>query len=934
MAKISLRVYNREIEGMIESGQLDEAIAHCLHILKTFPMHVDTYRLLGKSFLEGRKYAEAADIFQRVLMAVPDDFVANVGMSIIRDDENKLDDAIWHMERAFEVQPSNPAIQGELRRLYGRRDGVEPPKIRLSRDALAFMYAQGELYNQAIAEIRNVLTEDPNRPDLQVLLARAYYRAGHKVDATEMTAALLNKYHYCLDALRILVDVLPGTARAEDTQVYRQRLRMLDPYSSLAKGSAFHADQVADNAINLDRFEFVPGAQQYSSQPEWAASLGIKLDREHSRDAEPEWLVQQEEGPAVVLESPSLEDTAAPVAQGERDAIPEWLREAGWQESTGADQEGPIESDISLEPEPIKGAEIPDWLKSMAPPGAVEETEIPPAQAKIADPSIEPLPSDDSAPDWLDTLQAKTVSQQADVLPQQDDSMPDWLKSLGDASEGSTTAPEVTATEDFPPISTDVGFPQDQAVAPAREDIGSEQPVKSMDVSSRTEVDGDAALAWLEGLAAKQGARPEELLTKPEDRPVEPPSWGDSLNADPVSVDSKPEIEVLPVAVDPIDALEESYLAPEDQSGLEFPVESPINQKETGEVKPLSIENDTLAWLESLATRQSAKPEELLKLQRLVDSASDKPHPDEPTAERSEPKNADDITITSWLKSLDDEDIPKEGPDLSVHTEDELIPSDDLPDWLKNLEAPPPTMDAQVVGDSRPGWDEGAQDLVEQVKSSEPQGFATADQPEVSSLETPAGIHTGDDYTKPPSVTPLSISSELPEMELGFDESASATETTPTSPEEWIPAVGAIEVSHETAILSEEELSSARSEEMAQAGTSLDAQLPTEHPVSPEPAGMPPAGLSTVPSEDKDAGVLIQGQQALHMGKLDFAMGEYTKLIKKGRLLDEVIHDLREATYRHPVDIIVWQTLGDAYMRANRLQDALDSFNKAEELLR
>jgi cytochrome c-type biogenesis protein CcmH/NrfG len=63
-------------------------------------------------------------------------------------------------------------------------------------------------------------------------------------------------------------------------------------------------------------------------------------------------------------------------------------------------------------------------------------------------------------------------------------------------------------------------------------------------------------------------------------------------------------------------------------------------------------------------------------------------------------------------------------------------------------------------------------------------------------------------------------------------------------------------------------------------------------------------------------------------------MKEYGKIIKKGHLLDEVIHDLREAIYRYPVDVIVWQTLGDAYMRANRLQDALDAYTKAEELLR
>ena len=150
MAKVSLRIYNREIERLIEQGQTDEAIAHCRHILQTFPKHLETYRMLGKAYLEARRYGEAVDIFGRLLMAVPDDFVSHVGLSIIRDEESKLDDAIWHMERAFEVQSSNAAIQGELQRLYGRRDGMEPPKIRMTRGALARIYVHGELYPQAL----------------------------------------------------------------------------------------------------------------------------------------------------------------------------------------------------------------------------------------------------------------------------------------------------------------------------------------------------------------------------------------------------------------------------------------------------------------------------------------------------------------------------------------------------------------------------------------------------------------------------------------------------------------------------------------------------------------------------------------------------------------------------------------------------------------
>ena len=131
MAEIALRTYVKQIDELIEQEQLDQAIAHSRHILETYPKHLDTYRMLGKAYLEAKRFGDAADLFQRVLSAAPDDFVSHVGMSIVREDEGNLDASIWHMERAFETNPANPAIQQELRRLLGRRDGLEPQKVRL-----------------------------------------------------------------------------------------------------------------------------------------------------------------------------------------------------------------------------------------------------------------------------------------------------------------------------------------------------------------------------------------------------------------------------------------------------------------------------------------------------------------------------------------------------------------------------------------------------------------------------------------------------------------------------------------------------------------------------------------------------------------------------------------------------------------------------------
>jgi cytochrome c-type biogenesis protein CcmH/NrfG len=89
-----------------------------------------------------------------------------------------------------------------------------------------------------------------------------------------------------------------------------------------------------------------------------------------------------------------------------------------------------------------------------------------------------------------------------------------------------------------------------------------------------------------------------------------------------------------------------------------------------------------------------------------------------------------------------------------------------------------------------------------------------------------------------------------------------------------------------------------------------------------------------VPVQHKDAELIIIAQTALAQNSLDESMKQYTKLIKKGHLLDKIIQDLREAIYHFPADVNIWQTLGDAYMRANRIQDALDAYGKAEELLR
>ena len=272
MASLSLRAYLQKIENLIDRGETEEAIAHCKHILKKFPKYVDTYRLLGKSYLEMQRYQEASDVLQRVLSVIPDDFVSQIGMSIIREDSENLDEAIWHMERAFEIQPSNNAVQDELKRLYGRRDGVIPQKILLTRGALVRMYVRGEAYPQAIAEGIAALKEDPQRADIQLLLAKSYLRTNQINEGYRICQKILESLPFSYEANQLIAEIHILTKQSNQAEPYLEHVRMLDPYAAFVNENAPTSAKVNENAIVIDELDY----------DEMASALEAAVSSSHS----------------------------------------------------------------------------------------------------------------------------------------------------------------------------------------------------------------------------------------------------------------------------------------------------------------------------------------------------------------------------------------------------------------------------------------------------------------------------------------------------------------------------------------------------------------------------------------------------------------------------------------------------------------------------
>jgi comEA protein len=785
MASITLRSYNREIEGMIDHGQTDEAIAHCMHILQFVPKHIGTYRLLGKAFLESRRYSEATDIFQRVLSSVPDDFVANIGMSIIREDEKNLDSAIWHMERAFEAQPSNAAIQDELRRLYGRRDGMEPPKVRLTRGALSRMYFKGNLFNQAIGELRAALSEDPQRTDLQVLLAQAYYANGQQTEAADTCNAIIKKLPYCQEANRILAAILPDTDQALNAKEYQQRLVSLDPYYGSISPKASSSEEVPEKAVVVERLDYKPGApEEAPSQPAWASSLGVNLEPE--QESLPEWLSSDENMQPVSPESPIEEEqgVGSEETSPETEAqIPDWMKEAGWEASTGPEQAPEPLENIDETPQAegeIVPGEMPDWLREIAPSGALDQE---PEITEGLNPEEEVLPwlqetqpgASDSVISWLDKQQPEGAPPEEPVSEPtsgEEAELPAWMSGFNEEAEKASTPPaeelpewiqETQGTQDTSSGVTDwLSNMGAEASASESEQAPVEEPEEWMQPTGDEQLLSDEVAS--EGLSLESPSPSEEV-----------PDWLKEIEAEaeetPPTVVPSEQITPSEIAQASEPASEEEIpdwlQAIEDKTHIEPELTVISPTEEVPETPPEAFdEASSLAWLEALARKQGV-PED-----QLTTSPGEKPveipsgilepaeeTPEEPPVEEIE-LAAVEPTITEEIESdkqLEAVAPEEETPDwltalagaalaseLIQPTEEEevqpAVPSEETPDWLKSVgaESPveeEPTLLAPAEGEMTIPPEEMDQDTAMAwleslaAKSAEPEGQPTV-QPE------------------------------------------------------------------------------------------------------------------------------------------------------------------------------------------------------------
>jgi tetratricopeptide (TPR) repeat protein len=225
----------------VRAGEAEAALARCRRILAAYPKHVATYSVMGQALLALGECDQALSMFRRVLCADPEQTVPYAGIAVIYEQRQMLEEAIWQMERAFELSPGNPEIRRELARMYGQRDLTIVSRIRMTRGALARAYLREGLYAKASIELAELLAIEPYRFDLQVALALAYWQNGHLERASAIAQRVVESLPYCLQANLLLGRLWLNTDKEADARACLQLAQDLDPENNLAQ-QLFGAD--------------------------------------------------------------------------------------------------------------------------------------------------------------------------------------------------------------------------------------------------------------------------------------------------------------------------------------------------------------------------------------------------------------------------------------------------------------------------------------------------------------------------------------------------------------------------------------------------------------------------------------------------------------------------------------------------------------------
>lgn len=678
MSETNLKEYSNRIQTLLSQNAADEVIHHCRHILLYYPKNVAVYRFLGRALVIIGRLEEAEAALRRVLSVIPDDFEAYALLGEVYERTQRCDDAIWHLERAFDQKPSDKTIIEALRVLYHRCRQTSQMKVQMTAGAVARQYVRAGDLDRAAEALRTALKNAPDRLDLQTLLAQILWKAGRREDAAEIALEVVEELPDCLAANHILAELWLSYDRPSDAQHYVNRVESVDPYLAVELVQGTLPD---DETFRLEELDFHQSAHReaVAARPDWLKDVGeVHPPAEPGSEAD-EWSSWSSGMLAARSASPRPEPPVDSESAGREEEL-DWLSSSPLRDQAAQTNPEVISTD---DLEALFG-EQPDSFAAPPPstsvPPSVEDDEHPFAWAQRAGLEILDEPEENPQSEFADLFDEASLP-----TLEQDDNPLAWMNSYDSnlLHEQPEAQGDAAGLDDLFHLTEDrSGFDVYDPYAP---------PTDEVEEASETTVE---ELDWLGG-ADDAAAAPSEFDEFAESVPASPDSASgqgairgltsflnetnlDWLKADEGdAVVSEEEMDDWlnqfgAPGSQPSSAITDEASTPAWLSALDEPSPSAERSEPAAQVSEeptFEVEQEELVWMsESERPENETQPEEEGLPDWLTDLNSEAQQ-GEPTAAGGESEEDAWSGLSEFSASMPEEASSLEG---------------DLPDWLRD----------------------------------------------------------------------------------------------------------------------------------------------------------------------------------------------------------------------------------------------------------
>jgi cytochrome c-type biogenesis protein CcmH/NrfG len=441
------------------------------------------------------------------------------------------------------------------------------------------------------------------------------------------------------------------------------------------------------------------------------------------------------------------------------------------------------------------------------------------------------------------------------------------------------------------------------------------------------DIEREPAAGTISGRLASE--RPQEA-SQPEPEPPAPDDsslWEPEIpgqTAEPAGLDSG---EYEPAAAEPVSDEEvPTWLL----AGAEEP-DQPAESLDEFAAEP---EEDVPSWLLDQGEQFEAEP--------TMEQPTAPAPTEAPPASSMETEPEADDEVPAWLYATEDEESEPEAPAAEAAEATPAPPppaqqppaaeeAEEVPDWLKSqvqaesTQAEPASQPVEPPTPVEPAEPEPAAQAVEPPTPAEP----AEPEPTLPAIEQPTPLEPAEAEPAPQPVqppTPVESAEAAPAPQAAEQPSTvEPVEPEPTAevepevePAETTAAQEVVEAAAEPA---ESQPAAAEQPTPVQPATAEQPPAPTEAP-EPEPAAALPAA-----TEDP----LAAARQALAQNDDQKAAADLSARVKDRSHLEEIVRLLEGHLEQEPDSPLLWQVLGDAYMRQNRTEQAVRAYDRGME---